>query len=48
MMQRRQGQAAPTPNTPQYQLVPVPMTPPQVNPNPAPDAGQPAWQAEGK
>ncbi len=29
MEQRRQGQAAPAANTPQYQLVPVPMMPPQ-------------------
>jgi pilus assembly protein CpaC len=33
MEQRRQGQAAPAANSPQYQLVPVPMTPPQPNPN---------------
>lgn len=48
MMQRRQGQAAPTPNTPQYQLVPVPMTPPQVNPNPGLTPANPNGNGGGK
>ena len=34
MMQRKQGQASPTANTPQYQLVPMPVNPAQPNPNP--------------
>ena len=34
MEQRRQGQAGPAANTPQYQLVPMPVNPPQPNPNP--------------
>ena len=34
MMERRQGQAAPSASTPQYQLLPVPVNPGQPNPNP--------------
>lgn len=34
MEKRREGQAAPAANQPQYQLVPIPLSPPQANPNP--------------
>jgi len=33
MMQRQKGQAAPPANPTQFQLVPIPVTPPQPNPN---------------
>jgi pilus assembly protein CpaC len=33
MEKRKQGQAAPAANAPQYQLLPIPVTPPQPSPN---------------